>query len=129
MLWWYRAPPNFPAGHDSTKDPLDAKLSREDASVIREPITVTIDGDIFVIAAFVSHSANLRTKSGKVMIQDQPIFYVDAVNARTGKRVWRRILDLPELRSNMASAVVRIFQPKPEFERLAGNSVVVLGVG
>jgi outer membrane protein assembly factor BamB len=125
-LWWYRAAPDLPLGHDAEKDPLDVKSSRENAGAIRDPIIVKSDGEVFIIAVFVSYQASLRTQSGKLFLpnSNSATYYVDAVNARDGKRVWRRVLESDD---NWIATTVRSFPPRPEVVRLGGQLVAVLG--
>ncbi len=96
VLWWHRAAPNFPKEHDAEQDPLDPRGSHEDAGVLGQPIVMTIAGEPIVVAAFLSLEANLVTKAGK-HYSARPACYIEAVAARTGKKLWRTVCDVPDL--------------------------------
>ncbi len=64
VLWWHRTAPNFPKKHDWDHDSFEPRGSYEDAGVLGQPITVNIDGEPAVVAAFLSFEATLRTKAG-----------------------------------------------------------------
>ncbi|MBI3865392.1 MAG: protein kinase [Planctomycetia bacterium] len=127
VLWWYRALPNFPAGHDVDQDPIELKNSAENAGIIGQPIVLNLDGEPTVIAIYVSHSTHLVTRSGKDLTSGRS-FYVEAVAARTGMRVWRTAIDLPELATTYVGDLVKLVSAKPEVVQLQGRSTIALTI-
>src|SRR4029077_21030141 len=101
------AAPNIPNDHDTDQDPVDPKESAEQAGVVGQPIVVNIAGEPAVIALFISYSANLRTKSGKILNIGRN-YYVEAVGARTGKRLWRTVLDVPEIANQYFAELIKL---------------------
>jgi serine/threonine protein kinase len=128
VLWWYRALPVVPKEHDLVQDPLDMKASFEDAGVVGQPLTVAINGEPAVIGVFVSFNSRLQTKSGKEF-HDGRTFHVDAVAARTGKQLWRQMLNVPDLPSKYVGEFVNHFSERPVLSRLNGKEGMILVAG
>ena len=128
VLWWYRAAPPLPPDYDAVQDPLDPKSSAENAGVIGKPVLVDMNGEPVVIACFVSMQSHLRTTSGKAYSPGQK-FFMEAVAARTGTRIWRSVFDLPELAQKSSQEVIRLFPPSPVIKTLSGRETILLHVG
>lgn len=128
VLWWYRALPDVPREHDLAHDPLDMQASFEDAGVIGQPLNVVINGEPVVIGVFVSFNSRLQTKSGKRFHADRT-FHIDAVSARDGKKIWRQVLNLPDLPSKYAAEFVSHFSERPVLSLLHGEEGLILVAG
>ncbi len=127
VLWWYRAPPNMPATYDPNEDPLVPTKSAEQAGIIGQPVVVNIEGEPTVIATFVSFSAYLWTEAGKEFRIGRT-YYVEAITARSGKRLWRSTFEMPELANTYQQELIKLFPDKPSIVQLQGRDTVLLAI-
>lgn len=125
VLWWYRADPPLPNDHDSANDPYDFKASAEAAGVLTEPVVVDIHGEPHVIMVVVSFGSNVRTKSNKAFPNARK-FYVEAVNTRTQKPLWRTFFESAALKELYVMQFVTKLPTPPAVATVQGKRTLLL---
>ncbi len=126
-LWFAWLPPEIPANHDLTKDPIDFRSSYEDGGAIGQPLLTSVRGEPAVVTMSVTFNGIIKTKSGKTITTERA-FTVNALSAKTGKLLWRANLALGENILGFVGMALRKFPSSPTLSTHASRPTLVLPI-